>query len=183
MTMVEKVTTGTAATPEVRHDKVFPPLDPKTFAPQLIWLALTFGLLYVLLKRIALPRVGKIIKDRQDRIHHDLKQAERLTAQTDQALRRYEQLLAEARAKGNAIARAMHDEMLAEVDNARTTAEVEIAAKLKDADALIVEAKLKALGDVSEVATDIAGATVAKLIGEEVSMDELRRAVVRRAAE
>lgn len=48
--------------------KVFPPLDADTFAPQLVWLALSFGLLYLLLKRIVLPRVSEVIEERGDRI-------------------------------------------------------------------------------------------------------------------
>ena len=57
---------------------MFPPLDAGTFAPQLIWLALTFGLLYLLLKRFYLPRVGEVIEERRERIQRDLAQAEKL---------------------------------------------------------------------------------------------------------
>ena len=54
--------------PRAGHAKVFPPLDPATFVPQLVWLAISFGLLYLLLKRVALPRVGEVIEERADRI-------------------------------------------------------------------------------------------------------------------
>ena len=86
---------------------MFPPLDPDTFAPQLVWLALTFGLLYLILKRVALPRVGEVIEERADRVKRDLAQAEKLKTDTAAALADYEQALAEARAKANAIAKGM----------------------------------------------------------------------------
>ena len=73
--------------------KVFPPLDPATFVPQLVWLAIAFGLLYLLLSRVALPRVGEVIEERADRIRRDLDQAEKLKAETEGALAAYEQAL------------------------------------------------------------------------------------------
>src|SRR5258705_2117824 len=100
---------GTAVPEGAGHAKVFPPLDPGTFAPQLIWLALTFGLLYVLLKRVALPRIGEVIEERGDRVRRDLEQAEKLKGDTEQALAGYEQALGEARAKAGAIAKGVRD--------------------------------------------------------------------------
>ena len=73
--------------------------------PQLFWLALTFGLLYVLLKRFALPRVGEVIEERRERIERDLEKAEKLKAETQLALSNYELALAEARTKAGVIAK------------------------------------------------------------------------------
>src|SRR5688572_10133029 len=114
--MAEKVTTGTTGPSGAGHVKVFSPLDAGTFVPQLVWLALTFGLLYVLLKRFALPRVGEVIEERRERIQRDFEKAENLKAETEQALANYEQALAEARTKANAIAKDMRDTLAAEVD-------------------------------------------------------------------
>ena len=69
--MAEKASAGTAIPGGEGHAKAFPPLDATTFVPQLIWLELTFGVLYVLMKRIALPRVGEMIEERSERIKRD----------------------------------------------------------------------------------------------------------------
>jgi F-type H+-transporting ATPase subunit b len=100
--MAAKVATGTTVPEGVGHGKVFPRLDPGTFAPQLFWLALTFGLLYVLLKRYALPRVSEAIEERRQHIESELKTAEKLKAKTQLALSRYELAVTEARAKASA---------------------------------------------------------------------------------
>ncbi len=174
---------GTAVSESAGHAKVFPPLDPGTFAPQLVWLALTFGLLYLLLKRAALPRVGEVIEERSERIKRDLGQAEALKAETETALAEYEQALAEARTKANAIAKLMRDRLTAEVDKERAKVEAQIAAKLAEAERRIADTKTKALSNVSDVAGEVAGAIVARLIGREVSRDEVEKALVRPAAE
>jgi len=163
--------------------KVFPPLDASTFAPQLVWLAITFGLLYLLLKRIVLPRVGEVIEERGDRIKRDLAQAEKLKSDTEQALANYEKALADARAQAGSIAKGMRDKLTAEVDKERAKVEAQIAAKVAEAESRIIDTKSKALASVGDIAGEIAGAIVARLIGKEVSKDEVQRALVQRAAE
>jgi F-type H+-transporting ATPase subunit b len=181
--MAEKVNTGTAGHGGPGHVKVFSPLDAGTFVPQLVWLALTFGLLYLLLKRFALPRVGEVIEERRERIQRDLDKAERLKAETQQALASYEQALAEARARANALAKDVRDKLTAEVDKERAAVEAQIAAKLAEAEERIAQSKARAMAGVGDIAADTASAVVAKLLGKEVSKDEVKRALVQRAAE
>jgi F-type H+-transporting ATPase subunit b len=181
--MADKVATGHAGTPDAGHAKVFSPLDVGTFVPQLVWLALTFGLLYLLLKRFALPRVGEVIEERRDRIQRDLEKAEKLKAETEQALATYEAALAEARARGNAIAKTMREELAAEVDKQRAAVDARIAQKIAEAEVQIAQSKAKAMASVGEIAGDTASALVAKLLGQEVPRDEVQKALVQRAAE
>ena len=181
--MAHKITEGTSVPEGVGPGKIFPPLDPGTFAPQLFWLALTFGLLYVLLKRFALPRVGEVIEERRERIERDLEKAEKLQAETQLALSNYELALAEARTKAGAIAKGMREELAAEVESEKAQMDAQIAQKLAEAEARIAQGKARAMASVGEIAAETAGAIVARLIGKEVSKDEVQRALMQRAAE
>jgi F-type H+-transporting ATPase subunit b len=180
--MAQKVTAGTAVPESGGHAKVFPPLDAKTFAPQLVWLALTFGLLYLLVRRF-LPRIGQVIQERKERMQRDFDRAEKLKAETQAALAAYEASLAEARAKAHAIVKDMRDKLNAEADKERAKVEAQIARQLTEAEARIAQTKAKALSNVSDIAGEVAAAVVARLIGREVSRDEVQKALVRRAAE
>ena len=183
--MAQKSTAAATTAPAegVGPGKVFPPLDHTTFVPQLVWLAISFGLLYLLLKRVALPRVGEVIEERADRIRRDLDQAEKLKAETEGALAAYEQALTEARSKAGGIIKTMRDGLAAEVDKERARVEAEIARKVAEAEARIEQTKSRALAGVNDIATETAGAIVKKLIGADVTQDELQKALVRRAAE
>ncbi len=64
----------------------FPPFNSETFASQLIWFAIAFILLYVLMSRVALPRVGAIVEGRANKIADDLAAAQKLKDETDTAL-------------------------------------------------------------------------------------------------
>lgn len=165
------------------HSEAFPPLNPDTFPPQLVWLAITFGLLYLLLKRVILPRLGNIIEGRRERIRDDVAEAETLRAATAQALMRYEEALADARAKASGLLNAARDKVKADIDEQRAKAEAQIAAKISAAERRIGEAKAKALVNLEDIAIDVAGTLVAHLIGKEVSKADVARALLRRAAE
>jgi F-type H+-transporting ATPase subunit b len=181
--MAQKVTAATVQPEGGAHPKTFPPLDHTTFVPQLVWLALTFGLLYFLLSRVALPRVSEVIGERAERIRRDLAQAEKLKLQTEEALANYEHALSEARGKANTLAKGMRDGLAAEIDAERSKVEAQIAHKVSDAEARITQTKTRALASVNEIAADTAGAIVAKLLGKEVSKDEVQKALLQRAAE
>ena len=181
--MAEKVTPATAAPDAGPPGKAFAPLDPDTFAPQLVWLALTFGLLYLLLKRFALPRVGEVIEERRERIQRDLDKAEKLKSETQQALAGYEQALSDARGRAHAIAKDVRDKLMEEVEDEQGKIDSRIARQLGDAEERIKNSRDKAMAGVNEIAADTAGAIVAKLLGKEVSKDEVQRALLRRAAE
>jgi F-type H+-transporting ATPase subunit b len=154
-----------------------PQLHAPDFAPQLIWLAVSFGVLYFILARVALPRIGEVIEERRDRVQRDLDEAERLKIETEKALAAYEQALAAARGKATAIARETRDRLAGEVEQERARAEAEMAAKLAEAEKRIADMKSRALAQVNEIAADISGAIVAKLIGTPVGADEVRHAL------
>ena len=154
-----------------------PQLDPEYFAPQLIWLAITFFGLYFVMARMALPRIGNAIEQRRDRIANDLDQAQALKQATDRAIAAYEERMAEARSNAHAIAQATRQRLKEEVDAERARIDAELAAKLASAEKRIAQVKASALEEMEKVAGDLAGDIVARLIGAKVSGSQAARAV------
>lgn len=155
----------------------FPPFDPATFGSQLFWLAVTFGLLYYIMARVALPRIARILEERKDRIADDFAEAERLKQETDEAIAAYEQALAEARQKAHRIAQSARDAAKEEVDAEREELEEGLEKKVASAEARISEVKQAALGEVDAIARDAAEAMVEVLIGAGASSKEIAGAV------
>ena len=154
-----------------------PQLHVPDFAPQLIWLALTFCLLYILMSRVSLPRIGEVIEARRDRIQGDLDEAARLKGETEKALADYEQARADARAKAGAIARDTQARITADSDKERARVDTQVNAKLAEAEARISTLKTRALAGINDIATDTAGAIVNRLIGQDATPEELSRAL------
>lgn len=157
--------TATTAAPGGAHEAVFPPFDSTHWPSQLFWLAVLFGLLYVLMSRIALPRVGKILEDRAERIAADLNAARAAQTQAAGAQRVHEKTLADARAAAQATAQEAYNAVTAEADAKRHALEEELATKLSAADAQIEAGKAAAMANVHGIAADAAAAIVQQLTG------------------
>jgi F-type H+-transporting ATPase subunit b len=143
----------------------FPPFQSQTFASQLVWLVIAFVLFYVLMWKLALPRVASIIEDRQKRIADDLAEAERLKQQSDAAVAAYEKALADARARAQTIANETRAKQQAQADATRKTLEDGLNAKLADAEKSIAATKQAAMANVRAIAEDAARAIIERLIG------------------
>jgi F-type H+-transporting ATPase subunit b len=154
-----------------------PQLNVNDFSPQLIWLAITFGLLYVVLSRVALPRIGEVIEERRDRIQRDLDAAERLKSETEKAIAAYEQSLGDARSRASAMAKDTRDKLAAESAAERGRLEADMAAKAAAAEARIADTKSKALAGVDDVAADVAAAVIQKVIGQPADAADIRAAL------
>ncbi|WP_310621059.1 F0F1 ATP synthase subunit B [Flexibacterium corallicola] len=143
----------------------FPPFDSTSYPSQLLWLAITFGVFYLLMAKVVLPRIGGILEDRRDRIAGDMAEASRLKKETDEAIASYEQALADARKKANTLAQEAHSTVKAQTEAIRVEAEEKLAAKLSEAERNIAEIKTKSLSQVGEIANETTGELVKALIG------------------
>ena len=155
----------------------FPPFQKETFASQLIWLALFFIGLYVLMSRVALPRVGGIIAARSATIEKDLAEANRLKQESEAAIAAYEKTLADARSNAQAIGAKKRDELMGEADKRRKTLEDQLNRKLEEAEKTIATTKTAAMGNVRGIAVDAATAIIERLIGQAPSEKAVADAV------
>lgn len=165
----------TTAATEAAAD-VFPPFDPATFGGQLLWLAITFGALYLLMSRVALPQIGGILETRRARIEGDLAEAERLRKETEKAAAAYEAALADARKNAQSIAEETRASIRADIDNRRANVEAGLNKRINEAEARIASTKSAALANVDEIAADTAQALVARIAGS-ATTEEARDAV------
>lgn len=157
--------TSTEAVPKGGHG-AFPPFQAQNFASQLVWLAIAFVLLYGLMAKLALPRVGATIENRQKRIDGDVAEAGRLKQDSDAAIAAYEKALADARARAQTIAGEMREKQAAEAEAARKHVEDRLNGRLAEAEKSIAATKEAAMSSVRGIAEDAARAIVERLIGK-----------------
>ncbi|MBV8824722.1 MAG: F0F1 ATP synthase subunit B' [Hyphomicrobiales bacterium] len=151
--------------PSEGHKAGFPPFQRETFASQLVWLVITFVLLYAVVAKFALPRVGGIFAARRERVEADLARARGLRDEADAALAAYEKALADAHSRGQAIASETHTKLTAEGEARRKALEAELNGKLAEAEKAIAGTKQSAMANVRSIAAEAAAAIVERLIG------------------
>jgi F-type H+-transporting ATPase subunit b len=155
----------------------FPPFNSETYVSQVIWLVIAFVALYVLLSRVALPRVESIFAARSRKMKGDLDAADRLRAQSEAAIEAYEKALAEARSNAQAIASATRADFAAKSGAKKKELEAALAKKLADAERQIETTKKAAMANVRGIARDAAAEIVKRLVGTEPNKQNLDRAV------
>jgi F-type H+-transporting ATPase subunit b len=168
---------GFAATPAAEHGGGFPPFESHTFASQLIWLALAFGLLYYLMDKIALPRIQAILHDRAVRLSSDLDEAQRLKAEADAAGAAYEKSLSDAQAKAQAIALETRTALTQEAETKRKALEAELNARIAASEATLRTRTAEAMGNVRGIAGETASAIVERLTGRSPDEAALTKAL------
>ncbi|MGH6742127.1 MAG: F0F1 ATP synthase subunit B' [Bradyrhizobium sp.] len=159
------------------HGGTFPPFDSSTFPSQLVSLVIAFVALYIIVSRIALPRVGAVIDARQNKIEGDLAEAQKLKDDSEAALKAYEADLATARSNAQAISAETREKLNAASESEPTTQEDKLAARLTDAEKTIAATRTTAMSNVRVIAADAAGAIVQRLTGMAPDGKAVARAV------
>ena len=147
------------------HKAPFPPFQKDTFASQLVSLLVAFVALYLIVSRIALPRVGNLLDVRQKAIEGDLSEAQKLKDASDGALKAYENELASARSRAQAIGNETREKLNAASEAERKTLEEQLGLKLAAAEKTIASTRETAMSNVRGIAAEAAGAIVLRLTG------------------
>jgi F-type H+-transporting ATPase subunit b len=159
------------------HKTGLPQLAVETFVGQLFWLAISFALLFALLTFFIIPRIRGVLETRRARIQGDLAAAATAKGAADAALKAYEKAVADARARGRALAEDTRKATKADTDAKRADAEAGLAAKIAGAEAQVAATKSEALANIRAVAADTAAEIYARLTGESVTAAEAAGAV------
>jgi len=144
-----------------------PQLDFSTFGNQIFWLVVTLVVIYLILSRVALPRIAGVLAERSGTISNDIAAAEELKAKAVAAEEAYNQALSDARAEAAKIVASTKADMKAELDAAIAKADAEISQKTAESEKVISEIRATALESVEEVAKNTAMALVSALGGKE----------------
>ena len=155
----------------------FPPFQVDTFASQLFWFAIAFILLYVIISRLAIPRVGGIMDARRQSVEGDLAEAKRLKDASDAAIASYEKALADARGRAQALANETREKYAKEAETARHQLDATLNTRISQAEQAIAARRTAAMANVQDIAVETAAAIVERLTGNAPAKDDVAKAV------
>lgn len=143
-----------------------PQLDISTFPSQIFWLAITFAALFLVMWKVAVPRIAYVLESRQRRIDDNLDKAAGLKREAESAIKTYEAVIAKARAD----AQSRIGEAAQNIAGEAAKQEAELAARLQEriveSEAAIAKAKENAIAGIRDTARDVAASAVEKLVGD-----------------
>lgn len=153
-----------------------PQFDLSRFPGQIFWLAVTFFVLYWIMNKVALPRIGEVLETRARRIGDDLDRAASLKSEADKVRTAYEKTLAEARTKAQDVGRSTEAVVTKEATDRQAVLGNELAQRIREAESRIAAAKNAAMGNLAGVAAEAARQAVERVAGLSVSADEAQAA-------
>ena len=142
-----------------------PQFDPSSFASQVFWLVVVFGILYMLMSRVALPRIGEVLEERSERIADDLDKAESLKRDTEQVIAAYESALEKARGEASAIMAKVAQDLAEQSAQREQAFNAELGDRIAAAETRISRARDQAAAEVRNIAAELATEVTAKLAG------------------
>lgn len=154
---------ATDATGEAEAAAGMPQLDFSVWPNQIFWLLVTLVVIYLVLSKIALPRIAAVLADRKGTITNDLAAAEELKQKAVAAEKAYNDALANARTEAGKIVAAARADIQKDLDAATAKADAEIAAKAAESERTIAGIRDGAAQAVAEVARDVATELVGAL--------------------
>ena len=170
-------TTATTEVPAKHEAAGFPPFKTETFPSQLFWLAITFGFLFLVLWRVAGPKINAAITGRRGTINGSIAEAGKARGDAEAAQAAYETALAKARARANALAEDTRTKLNAEIAKAKAAADAKAHDAMAAADARIASTRESARTAVTAAARDAAIAIVERLTGDKVSAEDAAKAL------
>jgi F-type H+-transporting ATPase subunit b len=154
-----------------------PQFDPAVWTPQLVWLGILFVVLYLLMAKVALPRVSEVLEEREERIDESLRKAETLKLRAEDAVATYERTIADVRAKAAEEVRTAREQSAADWAERIAQLSQRLAAEIGAAEERIHRAREAAISGLRDVAITVSGAAVERLIGQRVEPKALASAV------
>lgn len=175
-THTQAATEGAEAAGHAAESAGMPQLDFSTFPNQIFWLAVALVAIYLILSRVALPRISAVLAERAGTITNDLAAAEELKRKAVEAEEAYKKALADARAEANRIVAEAQAEIKADLDKATAKADAEIAAKTAESEKAIAEIRAGAMDAIVEVAKSTA-VDIVKVVGTKADAKTVSAAV------
>jgi F-type H+-transporting ATPase subunit b len=160
-------------------ERAMPQLEFQDYAPQLVWLAISFTILYLLMAKLALPKIGRALARRQQKLEGDLARAEKLKAEAEAVLAAYQKAMADAKAQAQAELQKTAAELARAAAEREAALGAELGRRAAEAERRIQAAKTAALADTRGIAAGLAQDLARKLAGVELSPAAAEAAVAR----
>ena len=157
--------------------KGLPQLDVSTWPNQLLWLAVTFSVGYLLMAKVITPRIGAVLNTRRQTIFDDLKRAKDAEAEAKQLKEDYESALETARITAAEAASKAMSEAKAKAEAAEVELTAKLAKKTRVAEIKLSKMRDDALANIHDVATELTLETVSRVAGVKVKKTEADKAV------
>ena len=146
-----------------------PQLNPEFWISQIFWLTLTFGILYIVLSKIILPKISSNLELRKSQIQENIEAAEKQRESSESKLKEYDDIVLKSKLKAKNIFKDAREKALKNINSKKETLDKQIDEEIKKAEQEIIVLKKSAPEKINKIAIETSSELVKKLIGAEVN--------------
>ena len=146
-----------------------PQLNPEFWVSQIFWLTLTFGILYLVLSKLILPKISANLESRKSQISDNIEAADKQRDESDAKLKEYEEIISKSKNEAKNIYNQSREKALKDINTKRDILDKQIDEEIKKAEDEINQLRKDAPTKINKIAIETASELTKKLIGAEVN--------------
>jgi F-type H+-transporting ATPase subunit b len=146
-----------------------PQLNPEFWISQIFWLTLTFGILYIILSKLILPKISTNLELRKSQIQENIEAAEKQRENSESKLKEYDEIVLKSKLEAKNIFKEAREKVLKNINSKKETLDNQIDEEIKKAEQEIEALKKGAPERINKIAIETSAELIKKLIGAEVN--------------
>jgi F-type H+-transporting ATPase subunit b len=146
-----------------------PQLNPEFWVSQIFWLIITFGILYVVLSKLILPKINSNLELRKSKILDNIEAAEKQREESETKIKEYEDVISKSKNEAKIVFNQAREKVLKDINNKREVLEKQIDEEVKKTEEEIKELRIKAPAKINKIAIETSSEIIQKLIGAEIN--------------
>ena len=150
-----------------------PQLNPEFWVSQIFWLTLTFGVLYVVLSKLILPKISANLELRKSQIQENVEAAEKQRENSESKLKEYDQIVLKSKLEAKDILKSAREKVLKDINSKKEILDKQIDEEINNAEKEIEMLRKSASGKINKIAIETSSDLIKKLIGAEVNSSSI----------
>ena len=146
-----------------------PQLNPEFWVSQIVWLVLTFGILYIVLSKLILPKISDNLESRKSQILENIETAETQREESEKKLKEFEKIILDSKIDAKNHFNEVRQKTLEDINNKRSALEKDIDKEISVAEEEINNLKINSNEKIKNIAVETSAELIKQLIGEEAN--------------
>ena len=146
-----------------------PQLNPEFWISQIFWLTLTFGILYIVLSKLILPKISANLELRRSQIQENIEAADKQREESETKLKEYEEIILKSKLNAKKIFKETREKALKDINLKKDSLDGQINEEIKKAEAEINALKKNAPEKINKIAIEASSEILKNLIGTEIN--------------
>ena len=146
-----------------------PQLNPEFWVSQIFWLTLTFGILYVVLSKLILPKISNNLEARKSQILENIEAAEKQREGSEAKLKEYEEIISKSKLEAKNIFSQSREKVIKDINAKKEVLDKQIDEEISEAEQEINSLRESAPNKINTIAIETSSELIQKLIGAEVN--------------